>query len=409
MSVSNRESETSLAIGTKLAGVLLAVYAVALTIKGTATLQAALLLTAAALLVAERWKKYDFARREALQVAWPLLVFSCWVLLTCPLWRDLPKESVSQPGFGLNQWRRDILQPMLALLCGYWAFRHEASKRALYRVLAVWVGVLTAVAVHQYFIGREVVVMVEGYCVVDWYKGTLHMNGFSRDNIFFSYVLYLLTPGLAWLMLRGRTRKDRMLAIVALVLLGLLILMGKRRGTWLAVGFEIFLILLWTNRRWFFAFIVIILLLGAGAYHVRPLWFKRDYDTKSKEGRVQIMSKVPELVLEHPWVGVGFGKDTVVKNYWSRIYQHAHNTFANMALSSGLPGAALWIAALAVYAQRFRRSTRSDSDWTARIGLAFLLGFCLRNFVDDVWISSVAELFWLQMGVFLPSVTERVK
>ena len=69
-------------------------------------------------------------------------------------------------------------------------------------------------------------------------------------------------------------------------------------------------------------------------------------------------------------------------------------------LALGFPGFFFWIGALAVYGKRYWKSFAHG--WGARIGFAFLVGFCVRNLTDDVWISSNAESFWFLIGVFLP-------
>lgn len=374
---------------------LLAAYSVALVFRGTASLQAILLLSAFLLLL--------FDRRDALGIAWkdarwalgPLLLFSCWIFALCGFWREPPLRSwdpggwnVQQPWFSLDQWRRDIAQPMIALLCGWWAFREEGARRWLFLIQGGLIFLLAAKGLHQFFLGE----IVDGLLQ----RGTLQIRGFSRDNIFFSYVLLLLTPGALWLVVQFRGRRFSWLPILVLLAL---VFLNKRRGTWAAVYVEFLVLALGWRRRHLAVFLLGTLLLGSAAYHLRPGWFQRNYDFQ-RTGRVTILKDYPALAAEAPITGVGFGKDTVVKNYWHRIYQHAHNTFLNRLLELGWPGLAFWVAALAVYAFRFLRGWTQDP--AARIGLAFLLAFCVRNLTDDVWIASNAELFWFQIGVLMP-------
>lgn len=379
---------------------LLVAYSVVLVFRGTASLQAILLLSAFLLLL--------FARRGALGVAWkdarwalgPLLLFSCWIFVVCGFWREPPLRSwdpggwhVHQPWFSLDQWRRDIAQPTLALLCGWWAFRGERARAALFWMQAALILALAVKGLHQFLVGEVVQDVL--------YKGTLQVRGFSRDNIFFSYVLMLLSPGALWLAMRA---KRRPVAWVSLLVLLAMVFLNKRRGTWVAIYVEFLVLLSMRRRRDLAIFLLSTLLLGGAAYHVRPGWFLRDYDLQ-RTGRVSILRDYRALTAEAPITGVGFGKDTVIKHYWPRIYQHAHNTFLNRLLELGWPGLAFWVAALAAYAFRFLRGWAQDP--AARIGLAFLLAFCVRNLTDDVWIASNAELFWFQIGVLMPPRPER--
>ncbi len=389
-----------------VARVLLISYALVLPIRGTATLQGTLLLCAFLILL---WEHRHYSAAAWIQARWllgPLIIFSLWVFAMCGFWTEPPLRSwdpsgwnISQPWFSLNQWRRDIGQPMIALLCGFLAFRDSLSKRWLFTAQSLLILVLAVKCIRQFHFGEMVVEgpILEG--VNYWFKGTLWVRGLSRDNNFFSYVLLLLTPGVLWLVIERKPGWQGWWRIGILLLLFYLIFLNKRRGTILAVYLELILIMAWTGKRKLAVFIVGTLLIGLAAYHFRPLWFQREYDVRS-EGRIQILQDLPPLLIKHPWIGVGFGKDTIVKNYWYQIYQHPHNTFADIALGVGFPGLALWITALWVYGQRFWKAQRKS--WSTRIGFALLIVFSVRNFTDDIWLASNAELFWFLLGVFMP-------
>lgn len=378
---------------------LLAAYSVSLPFRGTAGLQSALLLLAFVLLLLDRRQALGSLWEDARWVLAPLLLFSLWVVAVCGFWREPPLRSwdpsgwdVHQPWFSLDQWRRDLAQPMLALFCGWWAFRGGKSRLVLFLFQAGLILVLAAKGAHQYVFGE----IVDGL----HQRGTLLVRGFSRDNIFFSYVLVLLSPAALWLVARWRGRR---LSWVPILVLLAMVFLNKRRGTWAAIYVEFFVLAAWASRKRFASFLLISLAVVGLVAVVRPQWFVRDYDfrrTQTVEGRGLILQRYPSLLVEAPLHGVGFGKDTVVKHYWHRIYQHAHNTFVNVALEVGWPGLALWLAALGAYGRRFLRGGARDP--AAQIGLAFLVAFCVRNLTDDVWVSSNAELFWFQIGVLMP-------
>ncbi len=378
-----------------LAQALLAAYSVVLPFRGTAALQATLLITAFLVLLFESRNSLASLWKDARWALAPLLLFSCWVFAVCGFWRepllrsyDEASWAMVQPWFSLDLWRRDLAQPMLALLCGWWAFQGEKSRRTLFLLQAGLILVLAAKGIHQFVLGE----IVDGLRQ----RGTLQVRGFSRDNIFFSYVLLLLSPAALWLVMHWRGRR---LSWVPILVLLAMIFLNKRRGTWAAIYVEFLILAMWMGRRHLLVFVLGSALAGAVAFQVRPHWFQRDYDVK-KSGRVTILKSYPSLAVEAPVTGVGFGKDTVVKNYWHRIYQHAHNSFLNVALEVGWPGLLFWISALGAYGLRFGREGTRDP--AARIGLAFLVAFCVRNLTDDVWVSSNAELFWFQIGVLMP-------
>ncbi len=386
---------------TWIARILLIGYAIVLPIKKTATLQAVLLLTAFAFLLWEHRAALYHAWQEACWLLRPLFIFSLWIFLICSFW-DKPALKVEsnldihQPWFSLNLWRRDIAQPMVALLCGFWAFRQTSWKQRLFLAQSAFLMILSVKCLYQFYIGQSIDGIIN--------KGTLVVQGFSLDNIFFSYVLFLLTPGILWLILKHKKDWRKLFSWGIFLILLSLIFLNKRRGTWIALYIEMLFITAWIGRRVFLSFALSTVLLGVAAYQVRPEWFSREYDTNNIS-RIKTYQDFYPLLDKHPFVGAGFGKNTVGKNYGNVIYQQAHNTFANLALEIGFPGLALWLVVLGIYANRFWKAC--INHWSARIGLAFLIGFCVRNLTDDVWIASNAELFWFLIGVLMPNREEK--
>jgi O-antigen ligase len=377
-------------------------YAVVLPFKGTASLQAIFLIAAFVFLLWDRRQHLGDSWRDALWILAPLLCFSIWIFMIAPFWQDPAKpdwdpgaREVYQPWFSLDLWRRDVAQPMLGLLCGYWAFRSEAWKKTLGFVVVLFILVLTLRCLKQFYLGE---VSEDG--VLN--KGTIWVRGFSHDNIFLGYVLLLLTPIVLWMVFTVENGWKKVFVWAGFLLLLYLIFLVKRRGTWIALYAEFIVIACWMGKRTIVSLVVASLLMAAVAYHLRPEWFVRDYDKKDdKISRVNLVDQIKPLVEKHPWVGVGFGKDTVIKNYWMHMHQHTHNSFINMMLAIGIPGLLVWLATLTVFGRRFWCSR--NTGWGAKIGFAFLIAFCLRGLTDDVWQASNAELFWFYIGVFHPS------
>jgi O-antigen ligase len=376
--------------------VLLIAYSIVLPIRSTASLQAGLLISGFILAAWLRYRNAAHLAREALWVLKPLLLFSLWIFLICIFWKNptglAQDANIHQPWYSLNLWRRDIAQPMLALLAGFWVFRENDWKRRLFIVQGIFILVLGVKAYLQFHYGE----LVNG----SWQVGTLFVRGFSRDNNWFGFVLLLLTPAAFWLVLDRPNGSRSLWRWAILLILFYIIFLNKRRGTWIAVYLELIFISAWLGRKILVMYLIASLSLLAIAHHVRPEWFHREYD-RTEISRLEIIVNAKDLILQHPWVGVGFGKDTVIKNYWMHIYQHTHNAFANIALAIGLPGLCFWIFCLAAYARRFWKAR--TCGWAEKLGFALLLAFCVRNFTDDIWTASNAELFWFTLGVLMPS------
>lgn len=395
-SLQNKEQEKILNVAT----LVLVAYSIFLTVRGTASLQAGLLITGFILiLLANRGSIPDLAA-EAKWLLWPLIILSGWILVTAFFVHSV--KGASQPWFSLRQWQRDLLQPMLGFFCGYIAFRSSDAKRKLFTTQAVFTSLISFLCIYQYVHG-EYYHEERGDIL---YVGTLYVRGLAHDNNFFSYVLILLFPGALWLMLTGDPKKRFTRAgLLNVLMILLLIFLNKRRAVWIAVYLDILVLAWWYSRKSLALILLATLLMGGVAYKLRPHWFVRQYDSKGytmKSSRLFIAEKVPELAREHPWIGVGFGKDAVVKNYWMRFFMHAHNTFVNVLLEIGFPGLLLFLFALGVYGSRLLGL--DPGNISGRIGFLLLLGMCVRSMTDDIWLSSIAELFWFQLGVFMPFI-----
>lgn len=119
-------------------------------------------------------------------------------------------------------------------------------------------------------------------------------------------------------------------------------------------------------------------------------------------------------IAEHPWVGAGLGKWTsspaFLVHFHDPLLMHAHNTFLNRALETGLPGLAAFVYLLVSVAIAFRRVARSADADTAAIGaagLALVAGVIVKNLTDDFFVRQNALLFWALAGAGLGAAAAR--
>lgn len=119
-------------------------------------------------------------------------------------------------------------------------------------------------------------------------------------------------------------------------------------------------------------------------------------------------------VAEQPWLGAGIGKWTssgaFIAQFGDPLLMHAHNTFLNRALETGLPGLAAFVYLLASVAIAFRRVARNANPDTAAIGaagLALVAGVVVKNLADDFFVRQSAFLFWALVGAGLGAAAAR--
>ena len=116
-----------------------------------------------------------------------------------------------------------------------------------------------------------------------------------------------------------------------------------------------------------------------------------------------------EKIREHPFQMLGFGRRSFVKQY-GEFYEkykgallwHAHNTFLNLSLQTGVQGLVFFIF-LVYKLLRFtyqRAESEKDPLKKAFVFAAFfmVISFFLRNMADDFFADDGALLFWMLSG-----------
>ena len=95
-------------------------------------------------------------------------------------------------------------------------------------------------------------------------------------------------------------------------------------------------------------------------------------------------------IAEHPWIGAGLGKwtssEAFVVQFGDPMLMHAHNTFLNRALETGLPGLAAFVYLLGSVVVAFlarRPERRSGHAAIGAAGLALVAGVVVKNLTDD--------------------------
>ena len=134
----------------------------------------------------------------------------------------------------------------------------------------------------------------------------------------------------------------------------------------------------------------------------------------SGDPRGELWRYAATRIADNPWIGAGLGKwtsgDAFNAHFNDPLLMHAHNTFLNRALETGLPGLLAFIMLLAQVAVAFRRVARSSDAGTAAIGaagLALIAGVVIKNLTDDFFVRQNALLFWSLVGAGLGAAAAR--
>jgi len=138
------------------------------------------------------------------------------------------------------------------------------------------------------------------------------------------------------------------------------------------------------------------------------------FTTYNLEARLNIWLFALKKLEESPIVGIGFGKDNfflVTGTESSRLSSAAttvmpagtHNTFLDVAVGAGIPAllALIWLL-WAIMKEALHQLRLTEDSLIPMLSLALaamVVGMCVRNFFDHMWVSILAVQFWVLVGL----------
>ena len=332
---------------------------------------------------------------------WPVLLFTVVAGLSVTTAVD-PRYSL---GEFIGEW-------VTGILLFYLVVNNLQSDRLKYLLGALFLGNVIMVTYGPYDFFRA------GGQLFD-YKvraGSLH-SGFGTFGTYLVTILpYLLA---AFFLLRQNLH--RFLIFLLLGLNFFCLYVTHSRGSWVAAAFLLFIIgWKFLPRR--------IMLVSAGVavlglFLIAPrgiLWHTTPVSGPGAPGgTVETGSARWELtrfslgkILENPFQMLGFGRGSFVKKYKDFYLQykgaqlwHAHNTFLNITLQTGLQGLlffCLFLYQLLRYC--YTRASLEESPlrkFFLTATFLMIVTFLVRNLSDDFFVDDSALLFWLLSGASL--------
>ena len=126
--------------------------------------------------------------------------------------------------------------------------------------------------------------------------------------------------------------------------------------------------------------------------------------------RPRIWSVAWERFAEAPWLGHGFGRETLAPAFIPLTpkvanhpqIRHAHDMFIDMALEVGVVGLAAFVALLFALVRRYRAMLGDPvCAPLGMLGLALVAGFVVKNLTDDFLHRHNALVFWALNAMLL--------
>lgn len=126
----------------------------------------------------------------------------------------------------------------------------------------------------------------------------------------------------------------------------------------------------------------------------------------SNDGRIALWRESLGHILDHPWLGYGFGRGSLRAalhaTFNDGVLWHSHNLLLEVALQTGLIGLALFLLLLGSLMRAAVRHLRHDALAVSMLGMVagmIVLGMLIRNMTDMLWVRAAALTFWGALGV----------
>jgi putative inorganic carbon (HCO3(-)) transporter len=250
---------------------------------------------------------------------------------------------------------------------------------------------------------------------------TLLLSDTIHPNVMAGCLVILCPIALAWLLFGWRKLSwaERLLSILAVLIMLAVIGLTQSRGAWIALGLVIvFLPVL----RWRWGWIGLLLASGlslGGIYYfgaMRVLDLLASSSTISGiDGRLEIWSRAIYMLQDFPFTGIGMGSFSEVADKLYPFFlaspgsiPHAHNLFLQIAVDLGIPGLIAWLATLFVVTaagwQLLRLGRAKGATTIAGIGAGLLcsqLALVAHGLTDSVTWGMVrpTPIVWAVWGL----------
>jgi O-antigen ligase len=243
----------------------------------------------------------------------------------------------------------------------------------------------------------------------------------SLHSGFGTFSTYLVTaaPYLLAAAFAADKTLHRWLLLVLLALNFMALYLTHSRGAWVAAA----LLLVLAGWRFFpkRVFLPVLLAGGIGFLFLAPkgvLW----HDATMTQGSAAPGGKIEtvdarwaatrfslERIAENPFQMIGFGRRSFVKKYHDFYLRykgvliwHAHNTFLDIALQTGVQGLFIFAFLLYKFLGTFHAGAKRGEESLPRFFLLasfwMVIVFFARNLSDDFFVDDSALLFWLLAG-----------
>jgi O-antigen ligase len=265
-------------------------------------------------------------------------------------------------------------------------------------------------------------ILMVGYGIFEFFRGggQILNYGTRADSLHsgvgtFSTYLVTVIPYLLIAIFFVRETAGYLTFIPLLFLNLFALLLTYNRGSWIAMAALFFMVgwLFWSNKKMMFTTLALavagfLLLTPQGVLYYYHRFVTPGYPD-SYHGRWILAKFSLEKIGENPFQMLGFGQRSFVKKfrhfdkYKEAQLWHAHNTFLNITLQTGLQGLVLFCFLLYRLLKYCHEKAKLEGNSSRKYYLTatfmMVISFFVLNLSTDFFIDDSALLFWFLVGM----------
>ena len=338
----------------------------------------------------------------------PLAAFVGWVGLSIPF-ATFPTYSVQEFG--------KLLQQVLLFYAVLYFFNTELFRRRLLWALIVVSMIISAYGIEEFFAQAG---------LLPAFKQGLMIESFTSGEVWLTTYLVMTIPICLAFLLFEQRRLERGVYAGATGLGVVCLLLTFSRAGLLALLVELGVMIALLRRKVLVVAVALfcVAIIGLEAlqkyYNVQQVpgtsLSVRGLRQSSLLHRVEIWEFTTKKILQHPLLGIGYGKDNfrlvyaasgepVQAHYAPVLDAGTHNIFFDLALGAGLPAAAAFVWLLwrivSTALGKFRASgSLVQKAVTLGVGVS-VIGMAVRLSFDQMLVGTLAIQFWIWIALCL--------
>jgi len=330
----------------------------------------------------------------------PLMLLLGWILVTIPFSID--------PSYSLGEWRKFAARVAMF----YWVVLVLSEQTEQHPIRYLIVAIFSGMVFESVYALSDFIVH-EG----SWKDRSYRARAINSDCNWLGTYMILSIPVIALTRVLGVTTWSRRAPyLIGLTSAVLALVATYTRAVWLAFGVEgIAYSVLSGSSRFRRVFLAACLAVTIALYGLSLAGYQKNFTVPDTLAlRVAVWGKAIEETLAHPLVGAGYGNDIFEERFddflltapdvgGNKWLTAPHNYFLMVSMGSGLPALVLvmWMFAAAGKAltSRINRCSDAEARGLMTAVVVVMVGFLVRNLFDNMFIGSLAYLFWLLMGV----------